>query len=265
MLLHLHRFVENNKHIPTSKIDCKGGKADLIRCTHIYEGTTKTRTKSENLSKKMYYKTKPCNKATASKVSACKKTRSAAMVMDPEYENNSHEDEETFLSDCFPSLEDTTAFYSTSTAASATAAFPAAATLNKQAVAATGATSNTAPRSTSPSLPTTKLTKTTSIDPMTPLLPTFVPGEYDVICGRGAKAKHHIGNINFRKHLQQCISEYKQADTKLDKTLVVSDIVEWVRSKSPNGGFVKQVPNNDNGAWFEVGDQLVRSLLLFLL
>ena len=208
----------------------------------------------------MYYKTEVRNKATTSKASACK-ARHAAMVMDPEYENNCHEEEATYLFDCFPSLEDTTAYYSsTTTAASAAAAFPAAATtMNVQATAATGAANNTAPRSTSPSLPMTKLTKTTSIDPMTPLLPTFVPGEYDVICGRGAKAKHHTGNINFRKHLQQCISEYRQADTKLDKTLVVSDIVEWVRSKSPNGGFVKQVPNNDNGEWYEVGDQLVRS------
>ena len=96
-------------------------------------------------------------------------------------------------------------------------------------------TANTAPKRNSNKQ--LHLTKTTTIAPNTPLPLNFQPGEYDVICGRGAKAKNHIGNKKFREYLKLHIVEYSKAsNSKLDKSLVVSNIVEYFRSNSTNGG-----------------------------
>lgn len=87
-----------------------------------------------------------------------------------------------------------------------------------------------------------------------PLAADFVPGPYDVICARGAAAKKHPGNIRFRQIIQQFKPIYSKAETKVDKSLLVSEIVDSVRGMSPNGGFVKKFGNQ----WMEVGDSVAR-------
>ena len=47
---------------------------------------------------------------------------------------------------------------------------------------------------------------------------------------------------------------YDEAPTKLEKTVIVSTILDDVRTASPNGGFIKKY----NGQWFEVGDHIAR-------
>jgi len=89
-----------------------------------------------------------------------------------------------------------------------------------------------------------------------PLAIFFVPTEKDVICARGKAASRHPGNIMFRELIQSRIAEYSSAKTKMDKSVIVSQIVEQVRQASPNGGFVKQ--NTDDNTWFEVGDSIAR-------
>lgn len=90
---------------------------------------------------------------------------------------------------------------------------------------------------------------------MTPLPENFEPGPDDVICGRGKKCYNHIGNERFRQRVLTFLDEYSKAKSKLDKSGVLSKVVQEVRQNSPSGGFVKQ---DANGAWFEVGDFLAR-------
>jgi hypothetical protein len=90
---------------------------------------------------------------------------------------------------------------------------------------------------------------------MTPLPSNFEPGPDDVICGRGKKCYNHIGNERFRQRVMTHLEEYSLAKSKLDKSGVLSKVVDEVRQQSPNGGFVKQ---DEHGAWHEVGDFLAR-------
>ena len=90
---------------------------------------------------------------------------------------------------------------------------------------------------------------------MTPLPSGFKPSDDDVICGRGKKCYTHIGNGRFRQRVLTFLPEYSKARSKVDKSAVLSKVVEEVRLNSPSGGFVKQ---DSNGAWHEVGDFLAR-------
>eukprot|EP00797_Seminavis_robusta_P027893 Sro52_g030980.1 Nitrilase family, member 2 (208) ;mRNA; r:66493-67116 len=87
-----------------------------------------------------------------------------------------------------------------------------------------------------------------------PLAPDFVPGPYDCICARGKAAANHPGNVRFRSIIQQYKPVYAEATTKVEKSLLVSEIVDSVRGMSPNGGFVKKIGNQ----WYEVGDSVCR-------
>lgn len=89
-----------------------------------------------------------------------------------------------------------------------------------------------------------------------PLPEEFTPGDDDVICGRGKKCYNHIGNERFRVRVLNMLDEYSQAKSKLDKSSVLSRVVDQVRQNSPKGGFVKQ--DSTTGRWFEVGDFLAR-------
>ena len=91
---------------------------------------------------------------------------------------------------------------------------------------------------------------------MTVLAEDFVPGENDVICGRGRRCYNHVGNERFRKFVESYLERYSNAGTKLEKSYILSEIVTHIRKLSPNGGFVKKDP--DTGRWSEVGDFLAR-------
>jgi len=77
----------------------------------------------------------------------------------------------------------------------------------------------------------------------------FVPGPYDVICGRGTRVKQHPGNVMFRQKIQEYLPAYAKANSKLQKSLIVSSVVEFFRlrsnstsatGKTSGGGFVKE-------------------------
>jgi len=82
----------------------------------------------------------------------------------------------------------------------------------------------------------------------------YVLSEYDVICGRGRRCFNHIGNQRFRKIVADILPKYSDASAKLEKTIIICDVVNTVRGNSPNGGFVKKDPAT--GRYFEVGDFL---------
>jgi len=91
---------------------------------------------------------------------------------------------------------------------------------------------------------------------MTLLPEDFVPGEYDVICGRGRRIFMHPGNVRFRRIVEDCLAEYSNTVTKMEKTFILGDIIAQVRANSPDGGFVKK--DAKDGRWYEVGDYLAR-------
>jgi len=92
-------------------------------------------------------------------------------------------------------------------------------------------------------------------EPMTPLAIDFEPGPHDVICSRGSLPKKHPGNIWFVSLVEQNCERYIQAEGKMAKSIIVSEILDVVRKNSPGGGFVKM---DDDGRWCETGDHLAR-------
>ena len=90
------------------------------------------------------------------------------------------------------------------------------------------------------------------------LLPNdFTLGNKDVICGRGTTCFNHIGNEKFRDLIKSKLDRYLKAIAKIDKTLLIYEVVSEVRTKSPNGGFVKL--DKSTGQYYEVGDFLAVS------
>jgi len=89
----------------------------------------------------------------------------------------------------------------------------------------------------------------------TSLLPEhYVPGEYDVICSRGADSYNHVGNQGFRKCVESHLKEYSKATTKLEKSLIVSNIIDTIQSRG--GIFVRQDVTTER--WYVVGDKMAR-------
>ena len=94
----------------------------------------------------------------------------------------------------------------------------------------------------------------TRVEAMRPLEEGFEPGPHDVICGRGRAPKQHEGNLRYKRIIEANLPRYQQATCKLDKTMIVSWIVDAVRRASPYGGFVRK----EGDRWYEVGDHIAR-------
>ena len=92
---------------------------------------------------------------------------------------------------------------------------------------------------------------------MTPLPFHFQPGPYDVICAKGKAARNHSGNVFFRRLIKDALPIYASAGSKFEKSMIVSEVVDEVRSRcsANGGGFVK---SDRNGGFFEVGDHIAR-------
>jgi hypothetical protein len=96
---------------------------------------------------------------------------------------------------------------------------------------------------------------------MTPLPSDYVLGDNDVISGRKAECFHHFGNRLFRKMVIDCVTQYDEAPTKQEKTIIIRAIVDRVRESSPMGSFLKHDPFT--GCYYELGDRLAVSACLF--
>jgi hypothetical protein len=73
---------------------------------------------------------------------------------------------------------------------------------------------------------------------MEPLPDNFVPGSKTVVVGKGKRYFYHSGNVWLRELAASMLHEYDAAVSKLDKSLIISDVVELVRKY---GAFVKRV------------------------
>ena len=89
----------------------------------------------------------------------------------------------------------------------------------------------------------------------------FSPSEWDVLCGRGKECFNWSGNHRFRLIVDRYLEEYQQANTKLKKSMIVADIVDYVRLGNPHeGGFIRKT----NGYWYEIGDEAARKSIATL-
>ena len=88
----------------------------------------------------------------------------------------------------------------------------------------------------------------------TPLPSNFKPGTYDVICQKGKQAKRHPGNRRYRHLIDMCVKKYAMAETRIEKSTIVSEIVDAIYLSSPDGGFVRY----QDGQWWEVGTPQAR-------
>jgi hypothetical protein len=90
----------------------------------------------------------------------------------------------------------------------------------------------------------------------------YVPGDDDVICGRGKECMDHIGNMKFRTLVKEKLDRYSSASNKTEKSLIIMETINEVREQSPFGGFIRR--DNKTGTYFEAGDFIAVSLSLFL-
>ena len=93
----------------------------------------------------------------------------------------------------------------------------------------------------------------------TPLPDNFTPGPMDVVCARGKGSSRHEGNRRFKLIIENAISKYANTDSRIEKTLIVSEIVDTVRTTAAacgtnSPGFVKR----EGGRWWIMGDSLAR-------
>jgi hypothetical protein len=85
----------------------------------------------------------------------------------------------------------------------------------------------------------------------------FVPGSFDVLCSRGMEA--HKQNSKFRATIQMHMSLYVAATSTHAKSTVINKVVNAIRQRSLNGGFVRIDPSS--GLYFEVGDFHARQIV----
>ena len=93
---------------------------------------------------------------------------------------------------------------------------------------------------------------------MTPLTNDYALGVYDVICAKGRVAKGHSGNQFYRQLIQQVLPSYSDACSKFEKSMIVSEVIDEIRSRSRSNscgvGFVKNI----SGTYYEVSDHYAR-------
>jgi hypothetical protein len=83
----------------------------------------------------------------------------------------------------------------------------------------------------------------------------FQPTEFDIICGRGKGHYNRPGCKRLREVIRGFIPEYLAAKTKVDKSAVISRILDAAKSQNNNSTrFVK----SKKGTWYEIGDDQAR-------
>jgi len=81
----------------------------------------------------------------------------------------------------------------------------------------------------------------------------ILPGRFDVICARGKQAYNHEGNRFFRQLISLATEKYSKVESKLQRSMIVSEIVDAIRAKG--NGFIRK---NNKGEWIECSDVMCR-------
>jgi hypothetical protein len=82
----------------------------------------------------------------------------------------------------------------------------------------------------------------------------FVPGPHSVICGRGKACANAAGNRRLKTIVDSHLKPYSETKTKLEKSEIVSTIVNVVKQATSVGAFVKL----EGGRYWEVEDSVSR-------
>ena len=86
---------------------------------------------------------------------------------------------------------------------------------------------------------------------------SYQPSDYDVVCGRGKGSYNRPGNRRFRQIIKEQIPAYLKARTKFDKSTVLSNIIDIIKSQNNNTTrFVKF--NAKSKTWVEINDDVAR-------
>ncbi|CAB9502989.1 Nitrilase family, member 2 [Seminavis robusta] len=89
------------------------------------------------------------------------------------------------------------------------------------------------------------------------LLPrSFHPDSWTVVCGRGRECYDHTGNRRLRVLVDAYVDRYVAAINKMQKSLIVSSIVDSVHEASSSEGFVKRDPATNY--WVTVSEDTAR-------
>jgi hypothetical protein len=104
------------------------------------------------------------------------------------------------------------------------------------------------------------ITALTETKRMVPLDQSYQPGTYDVVCGRGKGSYNRPGNKRFRSLVATYIPKYLKARSKMDKSMVLNDIIDKVRSfTNPDTGAPAQfVKYTKSSGWVLIGDEHAR-------
>jgi hypothetical protein len=82
----------------------------------------------------------------------------------------------------------------------------------------------------------------------------FQPSDYHVICGNKRKYFESKGNAHFREVCKLLLEEYVQAPTKIEKSGVVTKVMNILRQDCPEGAFVTP----QGGRWYAVSERTAR-------
>ena len=93
------------------------------------------------------------------------------------------------------------------------------------------------------------------IDKSKTLLPAdFEPTGYTIICGNKRQYFNSVGNRRLRVLVKNFIPQYNQANGKLEKSFIVTKVMNIIREACPVGGFVAL----ENGRWWQVSERTSR-------
>jgi hypothetical protein len=92
---------------------------------------------------------------------------------------------------------------------------------------------------------------------------TYIPTDWDVLCGRGKQNWKMTGNVNFRMVIRASVARYVAAPSKADKTAVIVSVVDKIRRQG--GHFLKeqrqhqqQYGSSCSSCWYDIGDAAAR-------
>eukprot|EP00980_Cylindrotheca_fusiformis_P014055 scaffold3670_cov124-Cylindrotheca_fusiformis.AAC.31 len=91
-------------------------------------------------------------------------------------------------------------------------------------------------------------------DKKTPLPADFVPQPYSVRIGRGKVCSDATGNRRLQVLASSYLEDYNNASTKMEKSVIVSKIVDAIKEACPVGAFIRR----EDGKWWEVDDVSAR-------
>jgi hypothetical protein len=84
----------------------------------------------------------------------------------------------------------------------------------------------------------------------------YAPEQYDIMCGRGDACFRHPGNVTFRHVVDNHLDRYYTATCKMEKSLIVKDILDAVSRSYSTFQPIKFIRfDTQRQLWYEIGDK----------